>query len=217
MPFMRGTPAHAERRVQHGRGRASIVKARVGMAASPSSPDGSRPSRSGRPRHLPIRVGAGGGNCSSAPRAPSAPMASSSASTSKRSGTTPSERRHHRPPSVPRRLPTHGPCFGTVCMGPRTERMRARPATRWRQGWAADAGSVPAAAARPRSPLSPGLGTCRRHAASRALRTFFAFLSACPTASVIPPSSSRSGASATSPAVFAKDATRPTSAFCGRS
>ena len=69
----------------------------------------------------------------------------------RRAGTTPSERRHHRPPSVPRRLPARGSCFGTVCMGPGTERMRAHPATRWRQRWAADAGSVPAAAARPRS------------------------------------------------------------------
>ena len=36
-------------------------------------------------------------------------------------------------------------------------------------------------------------------------------------ASVTPPSSPRSGAAAMSPAVFVKDAARPTKAFCGRS
>ena len=194
-----------------------MVKARVSMAASPPSPDGSRPSRSGRPRHLPIRVAGRRGDCSSAPRAPSAPMASSSASTSKS--------RHNS--------------FRTAASSPAANALMAansRAMLRDRlhgTGNGTDEGApgnpmAPEMGGRRRQcagcrcpapilPLSPGLGTCRRHAASRALRTFFAFLSACPTASVVPPSSPRSGASATSPAVFARDAARPTKAFCGRS
>ena len=54
------------------------------------------------------------------------------------------------------------------------------------------------------------------HAASSAMRTFFAFLSSCRRASGTPPSLPRSGASATSLAAFAREAARPTSAFCGR-
>ena len=79
----------------------------------------------------------------------------------------------------------------------------------------AGAGDVPAASPDPLS-LPHGRQASRRHAALSAMRTFFAFLSACRRASGTPPSLPRSGASATSLAAFAKEAVRPTSAFCGR-
>ena len=57
-----------------------------------------------------------------------------------------------------------------------------------------------------------------RHTASSAIKTFFAFLSARPMASVTPPSSPRRGASANVPdTIFTKDAAPPTKAFFGRS